>query len=85
VTPREWLRDEAAHDTTEGDCAQHVIDELARQRREIRALRRMVEVKDEGLRTAIKEFKRRGESPWLPMVECEASLNFTALARKVRK
>lgn len=39
MTPTYRLRNEASHDSTEGDCAQEVINQLARQRAEIRRLR----------------------------------------------
>ena len=59
MTPQQWLKAEAAHDTTEGDCAQLVVELLARQRAEIRRLKREANAKDYALRCALAAFETK--------------------------
>lgn len=42
MTPLQWLKKEAAHDTTKGDCAHEIREKLRDQQSEIRRLRRDV-------------------------------------------
>lgn len=69
---RRWLKAFGGGDPAMS--ATDALDSDARQKAEIRRLNREVARKDRALKDAVAEFKRRGQSPWLPCVTCEEAL-----------
>lgn len=56
---RAWLKREAAHDTTEGDCAQSVLDSEKRLKAEVKRLRlALTRVHLEAIGPPLQQFPR---------------------------